>query len=278
MPIEKQPVSPVPPDHVPTRWRALYKVRDNDTWESVARQWRVDVGRLIRHNFNLPEGVPYNPAEVNWYLRHRVGCKLPTADGKNWRFSSAADPGWIFIPLVSEQFPWGRCASSVVQPHSQFVLSADGVQIPLPHGRVSPGAKIAIWRSRPRLCRPDRQSQGLCQQVPSSRHDRWRRRRERDRKARGETSRNACVCPTSGRIYWLTNRCRDLRHLRPEQHGKRQREPGPAVAGRSARPLRLLRLRRGLVNAVRRSACSNRYVAMCSRHSGSSFRGLFTAC
>ncbi len=71
-----------------------YRVKDGDSWGSLAAEWGVDVWSLINFNFRT-----YEPTEVNYYLGEYVGCVLPTADRKNWCFSSAADPGIIYRPL-----------------------------------------------------------------------------------------------------------------------------------------------------------------------------------
>jgi hypothetical protein len=64
----------------------------NDTWESVAKQYGVDVGKLIFFNFETN-----NPHAVNSYLRIYVGCNTPSATRWNWTFKSAK-PGIIYLP------------------------------------------------------------------------------------------------------------------------------------------------------------------------------------
>jgi hypothetical protein len=70
-----------------------HKVADNETLESVARHYGVSYMNLVQHNFGTTDA-----AEINWYLREKLGCKLQTHDGKWWRFSKAAEPGLIYIP------------------------------------------------------------------------------------------------------------------------------------------------------------------------------------
>jgi hypothetical protein len=53
----------------------------------------VDPWWLVQYNFETRD-----PAEVNWYLRHRVGCTRTTPDGRNFRFSSDDKPGIIYLP------------------------------------------------------------------------------------------------------------------------------------------------------------------------------------
>ena len=59
----------------------------------VAARFGIDAQALIRFNFKTN-----NPDEVNWYLRRNVGCKDPSPNGFNWKFSSRAQPGFIYIP------------------------------------------------------------------------------------------------------------------------------------------------------------------------------------
>ena len=93
MAIEKKPANPVGKDYVPPNSRP-YKVKDGESWESIASANGINVWDLIIANFKTRD-----PAEVNWYLRSHVGCVLPTADYRNWRFSSGAEPGIIHIPI-----------------------------------------------------------------------------------------------------------------------------------------------------------------------------------
>lgn len=90
--FEKIPRSPVPRNR-PLPGSTLYKVKDHDTWGSIARDKELGVGYLIQANCKTK-----NPAEVNWYLHHYVGCVEATDDEKNWMFSSIATPGLIRIP------------------------------------------------------------------------------------------------------------------------------------------------------------------------------------
>ncbi|HEV8263949.1 MAG TPA: papain-like cysteine protease family protein [Gemmatimonadales bacterium] len=92
MPIEKEPVHKVAKTHVPPG-STPYRVKDGDTWISIAQKHALDPWDLIEANF-----ATRNAAEVNWYLRAYVGCKVATPDKKNWKFSSTATPGIIHIP------------------------------------------------------------------------------------------------------------------------------------------------------------------------------------
>src|SRR5213082_306610 len=92
MPIEQEPARKVPRTHVPPD-SVPYRVKDGDTWVTIAEKHALGPWDLIEANF-----ATRNAAEVNWYLRAYVGCKVPTPDRKNWTFSSSATPGLIHIP------------------------------------------------------------------------------------------------------------------------------------------------------------------------------------
>jgi hypothetical protein len=91
-PYEKEPMN-----KVDKKWilpgSTPYHVKDGDSWEIIAQDNGLDVWDLIYANFKTKD-----PNEVNWYLKHYVGCKLMTVDRKNWKFSLSADPGLIRIP------------------------------------------------------------------------------------------------------------------------------------------------------------------------------------
>jgi len=88
----KEPKKPLPVGYKPTAGIAR-KVVDSDSWLRLAANAGVDPWWLIQYNFETRD-----PAEVNWYLKNRVGCDRVTADKKNFRFSASAAPGVIFLP------------------------------------------------------------------------------------------------------------------------------------------------------------------------------------
>jgi len=92
MPLENKPLKVVPKNYVPPGAKR-YKVRDGETWETIARDHGLDPSDLVLFNFGTRDS-----REINWYLHNYVGCRLPTHDGHNWRFSSHANPGIIYIP------------------------------------------------------------------------------------------------------------------------------------------------------------------------------------
>jgi hypothetical protein len=68
------------------------KVRYGDNWWKLASLdgW-ADPWDLIEYNFGTRD-----PKEVNFYLRHFVGCTHATADGKNHVFTDNLRPGYIY--------------------------------------------------------------------------------------------------------------------------------------------------------------------------------------
>ena len=99
MAIEKKPATLVPKDFQPPNSNP-YRVRNGDSWGSVARQHSMGTWDLIR--FNLKTS---NPAEVNWYLNHYIGCNKQTRDRKNYIFSSSANPGIVYVPMKIIRVP-----------------------------------------------------------------------------------------------------------------------------------------------------------------------------
>jgi hypothetical protein len=101
MPIQpgsiRRPLSPVAKTYVPPDG-FQYKVKDNDSWISLARGNGIAAWELIRYNYpGLPAPQQAAP-EVNWYLQEYVGCTQLTPDKRNYMFSSSASPGKIWIP------------------------------------------------------------------------------------------------------------------------------------------------------------------------------------
>ena len=92
MPIVKRPSHPVPKGPSPGSRKDPHRVKDKETWESVATAYGLSVQRLIRHNFRT-----LDPAEINWYLYEYVGCRK-SPDQKNYCFSTTDDPGLVYLP------------------------------------------------------------------------------------------------------------------------------------------------------------------------------------
>lgn len=94
MPIQRPPMVKIPPTYKPPNSKP-YRVKDGDSWVSLARANGLDPWDLIEANFKT-RSAP----EVNWYLQNYVGCNVATVDGKNWKFSNSARPGIIHIPIT----------------------------------------------------------------------------------------------------------------------------------------------------------------------------------
>jgi hypothetical protein len=121
-----RPSSPVSRDFVPAQGTP-YRVKDNDSWRTVAQKNGLDEWQLVRFNYpNLPADKQSAARQVNWYLQEYVGCRLLTADSNNYRFSASATPGIIYLPSTSgdavcdnpESFDnGGQCLVGGVSPY-----------------------------------------------------------------------------------------------------------------------------------------------------------------
>jgi hypothetical protein len=125
VPIEHPPTNPVPRNNGSAKSRR-HKVRDGESWHSLASRYGVAAKQIIYLNFRT-----LKPEEINWYLRHYVGCNRQTKDGKNWMFSSTANPGIIYIPpdiAPAEDFEdQGPDDGTVVQGPTVLALDVAGM-------------------------------------------------------------------------------------------------------------------------------------------------------
>ncbi len=77
-----------------------YKVQTSDDWWKLAAKDQVKASGLNALQlcaFNFKTSVP---AEINWYLYHKVGCRKTTPDRKNFMFHSDANPGIVHLPVL----------------------------------------------------------------------------------------------------------------------------------------------------------------------------------
>ena len=123
MPIEKMPKVPLAANYAPPG-AERYKVRNGDSWESLAKAKGIAAGDLIEFNFKTRD-----PDEVNWYLRRNVGCRKATNDGKNWMFSAEASPGFIFFPppvkpaVIKKPAPTSPCTDELAAAQATLTKS-----------------------------------------------------------------------------------------------------------------------------------------------------------
>jgi len=93
---EKAPTSPdlqyVPTDSTP------YKVSARDSWWTLAERPEVKAAKLSAFDLCVYNFRTRNAAEINWYLRNKVGCTQATVDKKNYKFSEDAAPGIVYLP------------------------------------------------------------------------------------------------------------------------------------------------------------------------------------
>ncbi len=90
---------PSPLDYVPPETKP-YKVTDRDNWWTLADRPEVRARGLSANDLCYLNFKTRNPAEINWYLYRKVGCRRPTSDGANFRFSKADDPGIVHLPVT----------------------------------------------------------------------------------------------------------------------------------------------------------------------------------
>jgi hypothetical protein len=90
--VAQQEWVPIDPDILHDRSTLIpYKVRTGDSLDSIAKQLNCSWQSLALLNWGTDK-----PKEINWYLRHFVGCKKKS--GENYLFSDSADPGIIWLP------------------------------------------------------------------------------------------------------------------------------------------------------------------------------------
>ena len=93
---EKAPATPnlgyVPPNS------AAVKVTAADDWWKLAARPEVKAAGLSALDLCAFNFQTKNPAEINWYLRNKVGCTKATSDRKNYMFSNDASPGIVYLP------------------------------------------------------------------------------------------------------------------------------------------------------------------------------------
>ncbi len=140
MPIERTPRSPLPQNFHPNHGTA-YHVQNGDNWSSIATRAGLNVAELIDFNFGTHE-----PAEVNWYLRRNVGCRRVTVDGKNYVFSSDANPGIVYLPPPGPRINYAVPGpfNILAQPSSMTCWAAVGAMMISWHDHMSYSIENAL--------------------------------------------------------------------------------------------------------------------------------------
>lgn len=79
----------------PPAYRAKHRVRLGEDWQTIAHHHlMVDPLDLVFYNFRTTD-----PREINWYLRHYIGCwAAGPPDRKFFMFTNYDDPGFVYIP------------------------------------------------------------------------------------------------------------------------------------------------------------------------------------
>jgi hypothetical protein len=109
-----------------------YKVQDGDSWGSLAGKCRIDAWELIRYNYpGMPVSKQQAAKEVNWYLQEYVGCKVLTADSKNYCFSASANPGKIYLPVEPPPQPTPVPVLNTIAERRQSILQNTPGVIPI---------------------------------------------------------------------------------------------------------------------------------------------------
>ncbi len=125
---EKAPTSPdlqyAPPDSVP------YKISARDSWWTLAERPEVKAAKLSALDLCVYNFRTRNPAEINWYLRNKVGCTKATVDKKNYKFSEDAAPGIVYLPKAAAggKAPPIVLDDTVISGKAPSSASASGVE------------------------------------------------------------------------------------------------------------------------------------------------------
>ncbi len=95
MPVKIEKPSPTLPVGYRPANSFPYRVKNGDSFVSLANRLGITPKDLLRFNFNTD-----TPTHINYYLQHNVGCSIPTPDGKNYTFTNA-EPGIIYYPAFN---------------------------------------------------------------------------------------------------------------------------------------------------------------------------------
>ena len=75
-----------------------YKVKSGENWFTLASRSEAALKGMSALDLCFYNFRTRDPAEINWYLHHQVGCRQRTSDGRNYVFSSDDKPGIVYLP------------------------------------------------------------------------------------------------------------------------------------------------------------------------------------
>ena len=90
----EKPSPTLPPNYRPPG-SAPYRVQNGDSFTSIAGRLGMSPKALLQFNYKTE-----HPPHINYYLKHNVGCKVASPDGKNYSFTNAS-PGVIYQPMTN---------------------------------------------------------------------------------------------------------------------------------------------------------------------------------
>jgi hypothetical protein len=102
--IHKPDPLPSPLDYVPNL-SIKHKVSNNESWYTLAQRPEVKAAGMNANDLCYFNFRTRHPREINWYLKHKVGCTMTTCDGKNYVFSTSDNPGIVFLPQIGPPPP-----------------------------------------------------------------------------------------------------------------------------------------------------------------------------
>lgn len=105
MSITKKP-DPLPSElnYIPAN-STPYKVTNKDNWYALAERLDVKSAGMNASDLCYFNFKTRKPAEINWYLFNKVGCRTATKTGYNYMFTNADNPGVIYLPKIGPPLP-----------------------------------------------------------------------------------------------------------------------------------------------------------------------------
>lgn len=90
--LEKKPRHPLHPSYRPLEG-VPYKMKNGEDLDLISNYAGMRYWDLIKFNYQTTDLM-----EVNWYLRHRAGCRRVNWSGNTYEFKWSDDPGIIYLP------------------------------------------------------------------------------------------------------------------------------------------------------------------------------------